>query len=229
MRERPDSPLHLPLMLALTFSTGIIDAIGYLGLDRVFTGNMTGNVVVLGMGLAGGNGLPVLGPLVALVGFLVGAALAGRTLRRRGAGWSSLTTVLLLAVATVMLVVGVLLLADPDPARVVALPVTGLLGLAMGTQAGTARQVGVRDVSTVVVTSTLAGLAAESWFGNGRGAQPWRRGSAVALILAGACVGALLLRVHLGLGVLVAALITVVVAVLGHRDTHRVVPAAADA
>ena len=29
-------------MLALMFSTGIIDAVGYLGLYRVFTGNMAG-------------------------------------------------------------------------------------------------------------------------------------------------------------------------------------------
>jgi hypothetical protein len=38
-------------MLALTFTTGIVDAVGYLGLDRVFTANMTGNVVILGMAL----------------------------------------------------------------------------------------------------------------------------------------------------------------------------------
>ena len=50
LRSLPASRLHLLLMLALTFSTGIIvDAVGYLGLDRVFTGNMTGNVAVPGM------------------------------------------------------------------------------------------------------------------------------------------------------------------------------------
>ena len=32
--------LKLILMLALTFSTGIADAVGYLGLDKVFVGNM---------------------------------------------------------------------------------------------------------------------------------------------------------------------------------------------
>jgi uncharacterized membrane protein YoaK (UPF0700 family) len=40
--------MHLVLMMVLTFTTGIIDAVGYLGLDRVFTANMTGNVVILG-------------------------------------------------------------------------------------------------------------------------------------------------------------------------------------
>lgn len=45
-------------MLVLTFSTGMVDAIGYLGFDKVFTGNMTGNVVILGMGLAGAEDTP---------------------------------------------------------------------------------------------------------------------------------------------------------------------------
>ena len=65
----PTGRMHLWLMLVLTFTTGINDAVGYLGLDKVFTGNMTGNVVVLGMALAGGSGLPIVGPALALVGF----------------------------------------------------------------------------------------------------------------------------------------------------------------
>ena len=78
----PTDRVHLWLMLALTFSTGVIDAVGYLGLDNVFTGNMTGNVVLLGMAFAGGADLPVLRPALALLFFMLGAALAGRMLRR---------------------------------------------------------------------------------------------------------------------------------------------------
>ena len=84
-------------MLALTFSTGVIDAVGYLGLDKVFTGNMTGNVVILGMALAGADGLPIIGPLIALFAFMVGAAISGRTLRARPAGWAPLKPVKILA------------------------------------------------------------------------------------------------------------------------------------
>uniref|UniRef100_UPI0015F0CFCD YoaK family protein n=1 Tax=Streptomyces phytophilus TaxID=722715 RepID=UPI0015F0CFCD len=68
------------LMLALTFATGVVDAVGYLHLDQVFAGNMTGNVVILGMAATGGTGLPVLGPSLALTLFLAGAAAAGRLL-----------------------------------------------------------------------------------------------------------------------------------------------------
>jgi len=43
-------------LLVLTFTTGVIDAASYLGLGHVFTANMTGNIVLLGFGIAGGSG-----------------------------------------------------------------------------------------------------------------------------------------------------------------------------
>jgi uncharacterized membrane protein YoaK (UPF0700 family) len=208
--------LHLGLMLALTFSTGVIDAVGYLGLDRVFTGNMTGNVVILGMALAGADDLPVVGPIIALLLFMLGALIAGRTLRPVAAGWSNRSTVLFALVGVVILLAAVPMLVLDDPAEPIKLAVTGALGLAMGLQAGAARHIGVKDVTTVVVTSTIVGLAFDSKFGGASGQQWKRRLGAVVLIGLGALVGALLLNVHIGLGMAVAAVITLVVAVLGH-------------
>ncbi|MFL6061079.1 MAG: YoaK family protein [Marmoricola sp.] len=218
--SRAAEGVHLPLMLALTFSTGLIDAVGYLGLDRVFTGNMTGNVVVLGMALAHADGLPVAGPVVALSGFLAGAAIAGSALRGEAAGWSQRTSAIFACVAVALGTTSGYLLAVDHPPHAAALTVTGLLGTAMGAQAGTARHLAVKEVTTVVVTSTITALAAESWFGNRAGAQVPRRGSAVALILLGACTGALLLRWQLGAAVALAASITALVAVLGERSRH---------
>src|SRR5438445_11358679 len=71
-------------LLVLTFTTGLVDAVSYLGLDHVFTANMTGNIVLLGFGIAGRGGLPVLAPLVSLGAFLVGAGLGGRLAQRTG-------------------------------------------------------------------------------------------------------------------------------------------------
>lgn len=216
LRRNPDR-LHLGLMLALTFSTGVIDAVGYLGLDRVFTGNMTGNVVILGMALTGADGLPIAGPVIALVLFMAGAAIAGRAMRSVPVGWSGRSTVLFTTVGAVLLGAAVPMLALDDPAQPVKLIVTGALGLAMGVQAGAARHIGVKDVTTVVVTSTLVGLAFDSRFAANTGGHPWpRRALAIVLIGAGAAVGALLLQVHIGLGMATAAVITLVAAVLGH-------------
>jgi len=51
-------PLSLTLRV-LTFTTGLVDAVSYLGIGHVFTANMTGNIVFLGFGIAGSGGLPV--------------------------------------------------------------------------------------------------------------------------------------------------------------------------
>ncbi|MEV4048363.1 DUF1275 family protein, partial [Streptomyces sp. NPDC049744] len=102
------------------------------------------------------------------------------------------------------------------------------LALAMGVQAATARHLAVRDVTTVVVTSTLTGLAADSRLGAARRQQAPRRAAAVALIIAGALTGAALCRVHEGLAVAAAALIALAVSGLGHVSAHFADHAAAD-
>ncbi len=224
--------MHLVLMLALTFGTGIVDAVGFLGLDRVFTGNMTGNVVILGMALVGADDLPVAGPVLALVGFMAGAALAGRVLKRARVGWTGLTTALFGSVAILMAVLSATLLVTGEhPDRGIALAVTTLLGAAMGIQAAAARAIAVRDVTTVVVTSTITGLAADSFLGSGKarasGGHSTRRVLAVALILAGAGAGAALLRWHIGAGLMLAAAVVAVATVVGalHASRQRSRPA----
>jgi uncharacterized membrane protein YoaK (UPF0700 family) len=213
--------LHLALMMALTFSTGIIDAVGYLGLDRVFTGNMTGNVVILGMALLGADGLPIVGPVVALAGFVVGAIVAGRVLRGVPSGWASRSTALFIVVGALVLAIALCLtFTGSTLVEWMQLTVTGELGFAMGIQAATARHIAVKDVTTVVVTSTLTGLAADSRLGGNTG-QPWkRRLGAVVLIGSGAALGAAALNAHLSVGLYASGLITLVAAILGHVG-HR--------
>jgi uncharacterized membrane protein YoaK (UPF0700 family) len=84
--EGPDpAPRVEPLLLALsllTLVTGLVDAACYLGLGRVFTANMTGNVVLLAFGAARAQGLPVLAPTVSLAVFLAGATAGGRLAHR---------------------------------------------------------------------------------------------------------------------------------------------------
>ena len=64
------------LLLALSFAAGYVDALSYLGLSRVFTANMTGNTVLLAIGLAQLDADAAVRSSVALAGFLGG--------RRRG-------------------------------------------------------------------------------------------------------------------------------------------------
>ncbi|WP_440316756.1 YoaK family protein [Leifsonia sp.] len=212
---------HLAPMLALTFTTGIVDAVGYLGLDRVFTGNMTGNVVILGMALAGADSLPVVGPALALAAFLVGAIVSGRVLRTAGTGWTRRTTTMFAVVAVVVAGTGALATVAGRPAEPVALTITGGIAFAMGLQAAAARHLSVADVTTVVVTSTITGLAADSWLGLRTGQRWPRRVLAIALIAAGAFAGAVLLRVHLAAGLFVAAALIAAAVLFGHTVAAR--------
>lgn len=209
--------MHLIMMLALTFTTGIIDAVGYLGLDRVFTANMTGNVVILGMAIAQADGLPIVGPIVALVAFMIGAALGGALLRSARTGWSGRSTIAFSVTGTVLLGLGVsCFVVLPVEGSPWAFTITGMLGAAMGLQAAAARKLAVADVTTVVVTSTIVGLASESKIAGGTGKNFPRRVLAVLMILVGAGVGALLLQVHIGVGMGTAGGLTLLVALAGH-------------
>ncbi|WP_318842757.1 YoaK family protein [Myceligenerans pegani] len=221
----PRIPSQLVLLLVLTFTTGIVDAVGYLGLDRVFIANMTGNVVILGMALAGGDDLPVAGPLLALGAFFAGALLGGRLTNAAPRDWARASTIAFAVTGTVATVLGVAAMIEPPSEGTPwGFTVTGVLAVAMGLQAAAARRIAVKDVTTVVVTSTLTGLAADSRLAQGSGENWARRLLAVVLILAGAAFGALLLNLAgsagVGLGMLVAGVGSLAVTVVGHLR-HR--------
>ena len=215
-----------PLLLALsllTLVTGLVDAACYLGLGRVFTANMTGNVVLLAFGATGAQGLPVLAPTVSLVVFLVGAAAGGRlasslvgpagaevpaSVRRR---WVTITLLLELGLVAVAGVVALGLPVGGGGAR--RYVVIALLAAALGLQNATVRRLAVPDVTTTVLTLTLTGLAADSWLAGGHSPRAGRRLAAVGLMAAGALAGALLLRVDVALPVLAAAVVIALAAV----------------
>src|SRR6185312_10253731 len=66
----------LPLLL-LTVVSACMDAISYLGLGRVFPANMTGNTVLLGIGMATGDAGAAARSATALGAFVLGAAAVG--------------------------------------------------------------------------------------------------------------------------------------------------------
>lgn len=206
-------------MVILTFVTGIVDAVGYLALDKVFTGNMTGNVVILGMGLAGADELPVLGPAVALAAFMIGALMAGITLRPIQSGSWTRRATLLLGVGTALLTVVTVLLVLVDTDTLVdAHVVVAGTAAAMGLQAATARHIAVPDMTTVVVTSTITSLASESFTA---GSVLNRRLAAIVAIMLGAVVGALLLRLHPAAPMTLATALSAVVVGAGHLTRSR--------
>src|SRR5712671_1441099 len=69
-------------LLGMTAVTGLVDAVSFLSLGRVFTANMTGNIVLLAFATAHVPGLSIARSSTALLSFLVGAILGGRIMAR---------------------------------------------------------------------------------------------------------------------------------------------------
>ncbi|HKS43602.1 MAG TPA: YoaK family protein [Amycolatopsis sp.] len=198
MRERP----LIPLLVALTVVTGLVDAASYLGLGHVFVANQTGNVVLLGFAVGdAAAGLSVPASLSALVSFLLGA-LAGRRLPHH-------RVLALGAAVECVLFAGAL--------AAVLLRLTGYfaivpLGLAMGLQNALVRRLGVPHLNTTVLTSTMTALMVEPALG--QGGRAGRRLVSVVAMFAGAVIGGLLvtfahLAVTIGLASLVLAAVSV--------------------
>lgn len=214
--------LDLAMLLLLTFSTGMVDAIGYLGFDKVFTGNMTGNVVILGMGLAGAEGVPVLRPALALVFFMIGAALSGRILGDIGEAWHRRTTLIYGIVAAGCAALSIYVAVVPDPEIGLAGTIfTSALSALMGAQAAAARKMKIADVTTVVVTSTIVGLASDSRLAGGDSTRWVRRFLAVVLILIGALAGAATLMLNQWIGIAIVAVLVAATTVIGHLGEKK--------
>jgi uncharacterized membrane protein YoaK (UPF0700 family) len=197
MPEDPVKPGSLAvLLLMLTIATGLIDAVSVLGLGKVFTANMTGNIVFLGFALAGVPGFSPSRSLTALAAFLVGAGIGGR-LASRLDGSQQRWLVIVALVESSLLFVAALVGRGYDSASLVPIvdlyALIALTALAMGVRNATVRRLAVPDLTTTVLTLTLAGLGADSSLAGGSNPRWRRRVASVAAMLAGAVVGGLLM------------------------------------
>ncbi len=146
------------MLLILTGAAGTVDAIGYLGLGRVFTANMTGNTVLLGLHLGQEQGAAALRAVVALVGFgiglVVGALIVERT--RSKDPWPRAVTA---AFALEAVMLGVFAIGISLTVRVrevvEAQALIALSAIAMGIQSAAVRRLNVPGIATTYVTGTL--------------------------------------------------------------------------
>jgi uncharacterized membrane protein YoaK (UPF0700 family) len=218
----PVASLRHPLartLLVLTFTTGIVDAVSFLGLGRVFTANMTGNVVLLGFGIVGSGGLPVIGPVSSLVAFVLGTIVGGTLVRRvPEAERERLLLPRALAIEAGLIAAAAVVAGSttPAPGDVAAYLVIMLLAVAMGIRTACVRKLGVPDLSTVVLTLTLVDLAANSPLAGGSGLGSVRRLTYLVVMGAGAVAGALLLRTDVVVPLAVAAALAVLT-----REAYR--------
>ena len=182
------------VLLGMTAVTGLVDAVSLLSLGRVFTANMTGNIVFLAFATARVSEPSIALSVTALVSFLTGAMLGGRIMARgsveaqmRFAAQAFLLEVVVLGAASLCAIgyKGDLWEPSGRPLALIA-----LTALAMGTRNAAVRKLAIPDLTTTVLTLTLTGIAADSSLANGNNPRLARRMGAVLAMFSGAVLGA---------------------------------------
>ncbi|MFE9768301.1 YoaK family protein [Streptomyces sp. NPDC005808] len=182
------------LLVALAFSSGVFEAICFLSFGKVFTAFQTGNLVFLGLGVAGTR--PPDGPdpvrvVISLAAFAVGAALATRILTAFNGdeemedseifeAWPRRVSIAL-CVATVAQVGFLVVWMATSPSSLVSNILVALNAFAMGLQMNAIRSLHVPGISTTAATATFI-----SWVS---GITTWTLKPAAARRLTGVLVG----------------------------------------
>jgi uncharacterized membrane protein YoaK (UPF0700 family) len=187
--------LTVVALMLLTFATGLADALSILVLGHVFVANMTGNVIFLGFWLAPRTSIDLTAVVVALPTFVCTTIISGRLSRHYGDRTRTwITTVLATEIAlllTLSVLAGAGVLRYHDNSKLVMI---GLLAVTFGLQHSSARQFGIQELSTTVLTSTIVSLGLDSHLAGGTGERQKLRISVVFTMCAGAFLGATMSR-----------------------------------
>jgi uncharacterized membrane protein YoaK (UPF0700 family) len=200
-------------LYCLTFVTGLVDAGSYVAMGHVFTANMTGNIVFLGFAIGGVPGLSI-GRSTTALGFgLVGGFLAGKLDSWLGNRRRNIWLTAALAIEAVLLIgaMTVSLCFDPRGGQPISTALYGIIALTalgMGLRNGTVRRLAVPELTTTVLTLTVAALAFDFSLTPSNNPRRRRRVGSVLMMFFGAFVGVELLKSSLALLLGVSAVLT---------------------
>jgi len=208
----------------MTAVTGLVGAVSFLSLGRVFTANMTGNIVLLAFATAHVSGLSIARSLTALLAFLVGAILCGRVMARanadsqiRFAAQAFLLEVAFLLAASLC---GIGYRADLLEHSFQPFALIALTALAMGTRNAAVRKLAIPDLTTTVLTLTITGIAADSSIANGNNPRLARRVESVVAMFLGAALGAVVIHYSISAALWLATAISAVCSTALFRSVH---------
>ena len=151
------------MVLVLTWAAGGVDAISYLGLGHVFTANMTGNTVLLGLAIGQGQGLAALRSIIALGAFGLGVGI-GATIGERSpqrGDWPRAITRAVMAEWVILALFTSTWHLSSTPRQDGSLyALIALSAVAMGIQSAAVRHLKVPGIATTYITGTLTSTVA---------------------------------------------------------------------
>jgi uncharacterized membrane protein YoaK (UPF0700 family) len=218
--DEPHGPLPA-LLLALTMLAGVVDATSILRIGHVFVATMTGNLVFLGLALAGAKGFAVRTLALALGGFLIGVLIGGQlcdaSSSHRGRAFRNVMAVKVMLASAVTLIA--VLTGPRFPTGGIDAMVV-LMAMSMGNQLAAIRFLKVPDLLTVVLTMTIIGVLTERKRG-WHDPAVLRRGLSLVAFAFGALSGALLiLRVGVTAALLFGLAIIITTTIAAHRASR---------
>ena len=196
------------LLMILAVSAGSADGWSYFGIGHAFVANMTGNTVLLGVGIVGRGG-EIVHPAIAIGCYLAGVLLASYLTRdlHQGETWPRKVSATLLLEALVMIAAEIAwIMILHHTARDYLLVAQGLnvllggVAFAVGMQSGTMVQLKIPGVVTTYITGTWTSLMSGAVrFIGGRRRAPVRQQLALEerLLMQGAILAAYFLAAML--------------------------------
>jgi len=212
---KPSTSASAVAIIALSFAAGATDAFAFLSLGGIFTANMTGNLILIGLFQRPTYLITVIGALTAIVVFVVALFIGFTTTKPDGTGMAYRRVFGLLAVTGVIqfaVALGWLVLPTRDDLWMQCIFIA-LSASAMAFQTVIAKRLfSATGLSTTYVTGSITSLIEDMVAKKSGAVQVIRAGSVLTLV-AGAFAGAAIIFFVMPLGA-VLPLVGVIVAVV---------------
>lgn len=147
------------LLLLLAGVAGSIDVMSYFGLGHVFTANMTGNTIMLGLSIGQGKLSSSLHSLTAVAGFISGAFLGAFMVENKAKSWITYITRTMAVEGCIIVVFALLWYRHNQTRGDISLYLSiSLSAIAMGVQSAAIRHLHIPGIVTTFITGTITSI-----------------------------------------------------------------------
>lgn len=147
------------MLILLSCVAGSVDVMSYYRLGNVFTANMTGNTILLGLSIGQGNVASSLQRIAALAGFFTGALAGAYIMENTKKAWSHYVTLSILVETIIIFVLAIIWFKEGVVTNSWELYISiTLAGSSMGIQSATVRHLKIPGIITTFLTGTITSI-----------------------------------------------------------------------